>query len=183
MRQVDENNPKGIRGFWRRHKETILMVFFRWWLASAVYFFVGWGTELALYNSIIDMIFILGIVVGIVQIVIFNPVVYGMFNVKRRGKIVNKEYYNRTVFEGVWLKVAEIFKCMFVMLLVFLTYQGINTFYIMIYHVSDTFVALPGEPVLFGLFFLIYYSMLSGITDKIVSIAENDSTNNKKEGQ
>jgi len=182
MRQVDENTEKGIKGFWHRHKETIIMVVFRWWLAAAVYFFVGWGTELALYTSIVDMIFILGIVMGIVQIVIFNPVVYGMFNVKRRGKIVNKKYYNRTVWEGVLVKVAEIFKCMFVMLLVFLTYQGINSLYIMIYHVSDTFVALPGEPVMFGLFFLLFYSVLGGIYDKILDVIENDSTKTGKEG-
>lgn len=73
--------------------------FFRWWLSGAVYFFIAWGTNLGMKEDPLDLIFVLGVVTGVAHIFIFNPIVYGMFDIKRNGKIVNKNIMNERSFK------------------------------------------------------------------------------------
>ncbi len=151
----------------------------RWWFVGAAYFFIGMGTSLAEYSDPLDLIFFLGVGIGVLNVLIFHPIIYNMFDIRRRGKIQNKKYFERGIFTNVGLALAEILKCLIIVILVFLVYQGINTLLVSIFTYEEDAVALAGEPILFALFFTCFYNLFAGIVDKVWT--EIDKANQEKE--
>lgn len=120
----------------------------------------------------LDLIFVLGVVTGVAHIFIFNPIVYGMFDIKRNGKIVNKKYYERTIFQNVFLNLAEIFKCMIITVLVVATYELINTTILAITNQTASTIPVKGEPILYASFFIIYYQLYESCKNLVLRLID-----------
>ncbi len=139
----------------------------RWWIAGMCYFFIGFGTQAGLFRDPIDLIFFLGVGIGLVTIVVYNPIAYGMFDIVKRGQISNKAYYERKGWQNAIYRLAEIFKSMILVGLVYLTYQGFNLLLNQICGLPADTVLIPGEPFGFATLYLIYYQMVSGLADTV----------------
>ncbi len=165
-----ENKEEKKSNFLSKISDNTKIMFFRWWLVGAIYFFIAWGTNLGLNSDAFDLIFILGVVTAGVHIILFDPIIYGFFEVERKGKIVNKKYYERTILEGAWLKILEFFRCFISTILVFLVYQGIN--YLIIKFIKPGYNGIPlkGEPIIYATFFVIFYYLLLKIEELVVYI-------------
>ncbi len=151
---------------------------FRWWFVGALYFFLalgtGWGNSL----SALDLVFFLSIGIGLATAFIFNPIMYGMFDLRRGGKSLNQAYYAQPVWKRVLQKLREIGKCTVVVVLVYITYQLINIALISARSLPPDTVVLKGEPFLFTTLFLCYYNLLSALVrkaaDSVRSIQNKD---------
>lgn len=126
----------------------------RWWAAGAIYFFIGWGTGLGKQGSAIDFIFFLGLSIGIMNILIINPVFQKMFNLKS-----NKKYTDTSTLEKVKMRLGEIFKSMINVLFIVYTYSLINILLINIFSLSREAVPLPGEPITFGILYVVIFTL------------------------
>jgi len=139
----------------------------RWWIAGAIYYFVGFGTQLGLVQNPIDFIFFLGVGMLLATKVIYNPIAYNMFSDPRLNKLYSKKHNERTVLENVSLWLIEFIKCEFCVVLVYCTYQIINNLIITLFSMKEDSVVLFGDPIIFGLLFLLFYNIIIGLFDKI----------------
>jgi hypothetical protein len=135
----------------KKQKRTKIIIFLlRWWAVGAVYFFIGWGTNLGKYTSMIDFVIMLGIVIGVFQSFIVFPVLRQMFGYGRRKRMLET-----TTMERVSDNLLQVVLSIGTVYLVTLVYTMINSLAILIFGLSDTQVFLPGEPILFGLFYVL----------------------------
>jgi len=134
----------------------------RWWAAGAVYFFIGWGTSLGNQQTIIDFVFFLGLIMGAFNILIINPGLRMMFNVGPKRPPRENTGWQRTSDYLV-----ELIKNIFIVFVVALIYLAINRTAISLFDLPVDAVVLPGEPILFGLFYLIVWLLLDAISKKI----------------
>ncbi len=162
----------------KRMSDKMKISIFRWWFVGAIYFFIAMGTQLASMTDPLDLIFFLGIGIGVTNVFVFHPIIYHMFSIKRRGKIQNKKYFERGIIANVGLSLAEIFKCLFIVILVFFVYQGINIVLVALLGAGEGAVILAGEPILFALFFVIFYNTLASLVDKVWEEVEKSKTTN-----
>lgn len=140
---------------------------FRWWIAGAVYYLVGFGTQLGLAGNPIDLIFFLGVGMLIATKFIYNPIAYNMFSDPRLDKLYSKKHNERTVVENVSFWLVEFMKCQVCVILVYCTYQIINNIVITLFSMSEDSVVLFGGPIIFGLLFLFFYDTISSLSEKI----------------
>lgn len=173
MENVPVTNKKSILS---KIPDNVKIAIFRWWLAGAVYFFIAWGTNLGMNADPLDLIFVLGLVLGVCHIFIFNPIVYGMFDIKRNGKIINKKYYERTIMQNIFLRLGEIFRCLIITVLIVATYELLNT---TINSISGNTQNIPikGEPFLFATFYIIYYFIYDLIKNLIYRFIDKKEAN------
>lgn len=164
--------------FWSRIPDSVKVAIGRWWFAGAMYFLLAWGL-LGEFSSI-DQMFFIGLGIGVAHIFVLHPLVYSMFNIKRNGKIVNKKYYERTILEGVFVKLGEIFKCIVCSFIVGFTYVGINMAINSIFGYSDDTIKFGGEPIMYGLFFMLCYVGISFLTSKIALLHEKINEKRKQ---
>lgn len=131
----------------------------RWWAAAAVYFFVGWGTSLGSQTNIIDFVFFLGLAIGIAEMFIVAPIIRNMFN-------TSEGFYwrQKTVWQQAGTRLIIVFRSIFLMTLIVVTYDAINMAAIRIGGLHPDTVLLPGEPVLFGIFYLMYFTLITSMT-------------------
>lgn len=141
--------------------------FIIWWFAGAVYFFIGWGTTLGVNKDPFDLLFFLGLGMGLVTAFLINPIIYHMFSIKRKGTIANKQYFERTVWQGVLMKLLEFFKAFAINILIFFTYQLLNQGLILLFDLNPERIIVPGEPILYATFYTFYYSIFVGIGNTI----------------
>lgn len=153
-----------IRGI----NDNVKIVICRWWFSAAVCFFIAFGLNLGNQETTFELIFFLGLGMGIANILLFNPIIMSVFDIKRRGKIANKKMSERTVLEGTFYLLSEIFKSMFSVYIVSWIYQGINVAINTIKDYPSTHVNLGVEPILFGVFFVVVYQLLGLVWDLIV---------------
>lgn len=105
-------------------KATLL----RWWIVGMCYFMIGFGTQAGGYTSPIDLIFFLGVGIGLVTIVVYNPIAYNVFDIVRGGEIVNHRYRNKKGWQRALQTLGDLGLSMLVVILVYLSYQNINLF-------------------------------------------------------
>lgn len=158
--------------------DTAKINIIRWWFAGAMYFLFGW--EIFAEFDPIDLMFFLGITIGVGHIFVLHPLVYSMFDIKRNGKIINKKYYERTILEGVFVKFAEIFKCIFCSFLTGFTYIFLG--YILVDVIGLT-NSIPVEPIIYGVFFVCYYVLTSTVTNLIIKFYEKIKSNKEKRSE
>lgn len=146
--------------------EHTKIALFRWWFVGALYFFLalgtGWGNSLSAW----DLLVFLSMGIGLATAFIFNPIMYGMFTVRRNGVSLNDAYYAMPVSKRVLQKLREIAKCCFVVCLVYISYQVINRILISAQSLPSDTVVLKGEPFLFSTFFICYYNLISTLVRK-----------------
>jgi hypothetical protein len=134
----------------------------RWWAAGAVYFFIGWGTFLGSQRSSIDLMFTLGLVMGLFNILIINPVLRMMFYLGPR-----RPAHENTFMQRMSDHLVELIKSMGIVFIVFLVYITINQALVTLLRLPEDAVPLPGEPVLFGLFYLLVFLVLEAVVRKV----------------
>ncbi len=164
----------------KKISDATIVTIARWWFVGMIYFLIGFGTSLG--NSIdpLDLIVMLGLGIGAGTVLIFHPIVYHMFNIRRRGKIANKRYQNRTIMENVSFSLTEIVRCCFMVVLVFYVYQWINIGLIALLGLQDDVVVIAGEPILFAVFFVLLYNLSNYCYDCIVGVFEKRKTQKGK---
>ena len=150
------------RRFQKYITDRNISLVFRWWAAGAVYFFIGWGTSLGNQQFLIDFVFILGLVMGVFNILIVNPGLRLMFNIGSKRPPRENTGWQRTSDYLV-----ELLKNIFIVLIVALIYLAINRTAIFLFDLSAEAVPLPGEPILFGLFYMIVWVLLDAIAKKV----------------
>ncbi len=131
----------------------------RWWAAGAIYFFIGWGTSLGNQQFIIDFVFFLGLAMGLFNILIINPALRLMFNIGPKRPPRENTGWQRTSDYLV-----ELLKNIFIVLMVTLIYLAINRLAISLFDLSPDAVPLPGEPILFGLFYVLVFVLVEKIS-------------------
>lgn len=151
----------------KRLSDNVKAGLLRWWIAGMCYFFIGFGTQAGVFRDPVDLIFFLGVGIGLVTIVIYNPIAYGMFDIVRKGKISNKAYYERKGWQNAMYRLAEIFKNMILVGLVYLTYQGVNLLLNQIGGLPADTILIPGEPFGFATLYILYYYVVTGLADTI----------------
>jgi hypothetical protein len=133
----------------------------RWWAAGAVYFFIGWGTMLGTQQSTIDFVFALGLVMGLFNILIINPGLRLLFNIGRK-----RPPHENTFWQRISDHLVELLKNIFIMFVIAMIYRMINQVLISLLALPADSVPLPGEPILFGVFYVFVFVCLEWVTTK-----------------
>lgn len=141
--------------------ERTVILLIRWWIAGAVYFFIGWGTQVG-QGSLISFVMRLGIVLGLMNMIFVNPAIRMMFNVA--PKFIPG---TRTVMQRISDYLVEFIKSIFIVLMVALIYIVINRVLITLLGLPSDAVPLPGEPILFGAFYVFVFVLLAAVTDRV----------------
>ncbi|MCG8572799.1 MAG: hypothetical protein MJB14_21920 [Spirochaetes bacterium] len=135
-------------------KKTLVTFFIRWWSAGAVYFFIGWGTQLGnkSSSSSVDFIFFLGLGLGLFFSFIVNPVIKMLYQVEWMQSYGEFGFLKKILFRLGAVVLANI-----IVLLVHMFYWFIHAVAIRLFHLPGETVILPGEPILFGLIYTLFY--------------------------
>lgn len=131
------------KGF--RIPETVKILFIKAWFAGAVCYFILWGLGIYL-ASMLDMLFVLGTVLGIVTDLLVNSVI--RFIEKTPGQNNRWMMIPQKGVAGFFLNILYSFV---VLICVYMLYNLINYAIISITGAADT-VPLGVEPILFGIF-------------------------------
>ena len=141
-------------------KQKWIIFLIRWWCAGAVFFFIGWGTQVGNRSSVLDLVALLAIVMGLFNSYVTNPVIKMLYNVGNQ-----KTYKDMNVTERVMLRFKDVGISLIIMSLVAMIYQGVNVAAISLFDLSKEAVFLPAEPILFGLMYAGIY-ILGGYINK-----------------
>jgi len=136
----------------------------RWWAAGAVYFFFGWGTSLGNQTSILDFVFSLGVVMGLFNMLIVNPGLRMAFNIgpDRKAKSL-------ALSQRISDYLVEIIKNVLIVFVIALIYIGINSVINIAFGLPTTNISLPGEPILFGIFYVLVWAIFGWATQRIAN--------------
>ena len=150
-----------------RLSDNTKILIFRWWMAGAVYFFLAFGTSLGKGVSMIDLNFMLSLTISAFTILLFDPVMYAMYDVTKRGVIINDFHYHHTILEGVGMKLIEVGKCTLCVFFTSLFYLYGNMALIHLTGATANTVIIKGEPIMFGILFCVFYQLLGLIPSPI----------------
>lgn len=143
-------------------KKTLKIVLFRMWAAGAVCFFAAWGrsgSEDAGTAFSVNLIAGLIAVMVIADLLIVNPLVR-LANGKR---LMGEEKKGVMLFLSLPLHIVKVTA---LILLIVATYYFLNVLSIRIFKMDETSVPVPLEPILFGIFYGLYW-LLFDIIAKI----------------
>lgn len=148
---------------WIRIPQTVKILFIKAWFAGAVCFFFLWG--LGTYvSSMIDMLFILGVVLGIVTDLLVNNVI--RFLEKTPGENDKWLMFSKKGMVSFFLNILY---SLVIIICVFFLYNVLNYAITRIAGSMDT-VPLGVEPILFGVFCMAFDMLFVGIKLLIKSI-------------
>ena len=147
-------------------------VFIKFWFSGAVCFFILWGLGLYVTN-LVDMIFVLGIVLGMVNDILVNNIF--RFYERYQGQNDKWMMFPQKKF---WTFLANIVYSMIVLAGVVWMYEAINTVANAVKG-TETQVYLGVEPILFGLFYLAIDMMFIGIKNLLITIVSDAKKKNE----
>lgn len=75
--------------------------------------------------------------------------------------------HENTPWQRISDYLVELIKNVFIVFLIAMIYRTINSVLVAMLSLSETAVPLPGEPILFGVFYLIIFVLLEFIAKKI----------------
>ena len=136
----------------------------RWWVAGAVYFYVGWGTSVG--QSMIDLVFTLGLMMGLFNILILNPSLRMVFNIGPK----KRPQYENTFAQRLSDHLVELLKTLFIVFNVATIYQVINRTIIAVRDLPADSLPFPGEPIMFGIFYVFVFWYLELLINSIKKI-------------
>jgi len=145
--------------------ETVKVLFIKAWFSGAVCFFFLWGLGTYI-GSMIDMLFILGVALGMVTDLLVNNTL--RFIEKTEGANNRFMMFPKKCTRNLFLNV---FYSFLIVGSVYSLYNLINTVIITITGNADT-VPLGVEPILFGLFCLLFDMLFVTIKNVIIDIIE-----------
>lgn len=168
-----ENRKGRLRAIFTEQRIILLI---RWWAAGAVYFFIGWGTFVGSQQSLLGFVISLGLVMGLFNILIINPGLRLMFH------IVPKRPANENSFaQRISDHLVELLKSVFIVFVVAMIYLGINQLLISLRSLPADAVPLPGEPILFALFYVLIFWLLDVAVTRIKAAIVNKRSAAKEE--
>jgi hypothetical protein len=138
-----------LRSFFTDQRSAMLI---RWWAAGAVYFFIGWGTSVG-RQSMIDFVFSLGLWMGLFNILIINPSLRSLFNIGPKKRPQHENTFAQRLSDHL----VELLKTIFIVFNVAMLYQVINSTIIAARDLSPDTLPLPGEPIMFGIFYVFVF--------------------------
>lgn len=147
-------STKSVPTKYHQSRNRVLAFLIRWWSTGAVYFFVGWGTLLGSRESVLDLVFFLGLSLGIVEAGMVNPVLRMAFGISSR-----KPLHKSTSVERIRHVMGDIVLALGIVVVVMAVYHGINLTAVSVFGFPEDKVFLPGEPLLFGLFYALLKSV------------------------
>lgn len=153
----------------------------RWWMVGMCYFMIGFGTQAGMAADPMDLIFFLGVGIGLVTVVIYDPIVYSAFDIVRGGEIVNRKRKGWSGARRALGNLAEIGISLAVVVLVYLTYQGVNELLVKVLERPENTVIIPGEPFGFATLYLLFYSALVGLGTKIIAAGKAARAGDREE--
>lgn len=151
-----------LKAFFTDERSALLI---RWWAAGAVYFFIGWGTSIG-QQSMIGLILSLSLVMGLFNILIINPGLRLAFNL---GPPKRPQHEN-TVFQRLSDRLVELLKTLFIIATVAMIYVVINSAVILVRDLPSDAIPIPGEPILFGIFYVFVFWCLELLVKKVKEI-------------
>ena len=153
--------------------ERRLALILRWWAAGAVYFFIGWGTSLGNQALLLDFVFSLGVVMAIFNMLIVNPGLRMAFNIGSK-----LPPGSNTVSQRVSDYLVEILKNVLIMFVIALIYVALNSAINAAFGLPSDNISVPGEPILFGVFYVLVWVIFGRIWQKIQSAFSNYQNRN-----
>ncbi len=172
----------GEKRKWRFHlSDNVKAGLLRWWLMGMCYFMIGFGTQTGTQSSPLDLIFFLGAGTGLVTVVVYNPIAYSAFDIVRGGEIVNKARKKRSGAAKALDNLLEIGKSLLVVVLIYLTYQGVNELLVKVLERPEGTVLIPGEPFGFATLYLLFYSALVGVFSQLRARAKDGTGKEARE--
>lgn len=172
----------GEKRKWRFHlSDNVKAGLLRWWLMGMCYFMIGFGTQTGTQSSPLDLIFFLGVGTGLVTVVVYNPIAYSAFDIVRGGEIVNKARKKRSGAAKALDNLLEIGKSLLVVVLIYLTYQGVNELLVKALERPEGTVLIPGEPFGFATLYLLFYSALVGVFSQLRARAKDGTGKEARE--
>ena len=147
----------------------------RWWVAGAVYFFIGWGTAIG-QQSMVGLAFSLGLVMGLLNILIVNPSLRLLFNIGTN----KRPQHENTFIQRVSDNLVELLKALFIIFTIALIYHIINSTLAVVLGLPPDVVLLPGEPIMFGIFYVFVFWCLELLVNKIKKIIVNRAVKSDK---
>lgn len=143
--------------------EPVKVLFIKAWFAGAVCFFILWGLGTYVSNMI-DMLFILGVVLGMVTDLLVNNVI--RFIEKTPGENDKWMMFSKKGFSSFFLNILY---CFLILFCVYSLYVFINTVITTIIGNPDT-VPLGVEPILFGVFCMAFDVLFVSIKNGVRKI-------------
>ena len=147
----------------RKIPQWVKVLFIKIWFAGAVCYFILWGLGVYVY-SLIDMLFILGIVYGLVTDLLVNNVI--RFIEDTPGANDKWLFIPKKGMGGFLL---NLFYGMAIVICVFFAYNVINSVIVAVTGAADT-VPLGVEPVLYGVFCTAFDMLFVGMRRLMGSI-------------
>jgi len=133
----------------------------KWWCYAACYYLVGFGMPQLMY-SVIDTMFTLGLVMGLVSALVIAFIV--------RGICVKEEVYNKYLAiknNGPIRIIQHVLYSWILVTMVTMTYQIINTAIIAVMNLETGVITLAVEPIIFGVFVVIYDILFIKVIDRL----------------
>ncbi len=165
--EVPQYSPEELNKYRKKKgfhiSEPVKVLFIKTWFAGAVCYFILWGLGTYVSNTI-DMLFILGIVLGMVTDLLTNNVL--RFLETEKGESNKWLVVTKTGTVGLF---ANLICSMVIIICVFFTYDLINRCFVVITSDPDDLL-LGVEPVFFGLFCMGFDMLLLGIKRLCTSI-------------
>lgn len=154
--------------------ESVKVLFLKAWFAGAVCYFILWGLGMYIY-SLIDMLFVLGVVMGMATDILTNNVI--RFIEKTPGA---NDKWLMFPKKGMASFFGNIVYAMVVLICVYSLYTGINGLYAAVTGNAEV-VLLGVEPVLFGVFcmgFDMLFLLIKRTFGRILADAKDKARNN-----
>lgn len=144
-----------------RVSDTVKILFIKGWFAGAVCFFFIWGLSMYI-PSMLDMLFVVAIVLGMVNDILVNNVL--RFIEKEKGASDKWMMYPKKGMVSFFLNIIHGFAVVFC---VYMLYYGINT---VLTGITGNAVELGVEPILFGTFFMAFDILLIWIKHLLMAL-------------
>lgn len=141
--QEELNRYRTKQGF--HIPEWVKLLLIKTWFAGAVCFFILWGLGTYIGNML-DMLFVLGVVLGMVNDVLVNSVI--RFVEKTPGANDEWMFFSK---KGIGSFFGNILYAFVIIYCVYSLYNGINAGFSAIFGTTDK-IYLGVEPILFGTF-------------------------------
>ena len=108
--------------------------------------------------------------IGLVTIVVYNPIAYNVFDIVRGGEIVNHRYRNKKGWQRALQTLGDLGLSMLVVILVYLSYQNINLFLVGLLGCPQKRWWWLANPSDFATLYTQFYSAITGLTDELRAI-------------
>ncbi|MBQ4436608.1 MAG: hypothetical protein II879_11025 [Clostridia bacterium] len=160
----EENSPpvseEEIRKYTRRHgihlADWVKALLIKWWFPAAVCYFFFWGLGVYIQNAL-DLLLITAIALGFVTDLLTNNVL--RFIARQEGANDRWMMYPKKKFSSLVLNIIHACVCM---VGVYTLYNALNRLVIAVGRLETDSVPIGVEPILFGLFFLLWDLLLIG---------------------